>query len=59
MEKYLQDLHITNHQIVIGAATVTFVAALKVYFSGGVCKIKGDLTGKTAIVTGGNTGIGR
>jgi 5,10-methylene-tetrahydrofolate dehydrogenase/methenyl tetrahydrofolate cyclohydrolase len=29
------------------------------YFAGGVCKCNTDLTGKTVIVTGGATGIGK
>ena len=38
--------------------TVVSVCALKRYFGGGVCYSKAKLTGKTAIITGANTGIG-
>ena len=32
---------------------------LRSYFGGGVCNCKAKLEGKTVIVTGANTGIGR
>lgn len=31
----------------------------KRYYNGAICKVKRDLTGQVAIITGGNTGIGR
>lgn len=31
----------------------------KIYFRGGVCSISHSLAGKVAVVTGGNTGIGK
>lgn len=42
----------------IGLGLITLVAA-KLYFRGTQCKVKRDLSGKVAIVTGGNTGIGK
>lgn len=48
----------------IGAAVSAGVVATgylahKFYFAGGTCKYRADLTGKVAIVTGSNTGIGK
>ena len=31
---------------------------MKVYFEGGYCKIRGNLSGKVVVVTGANSGIG-
>lgn len=38
---------------------VVLLAATKVYFGGGVCKVERDLAGKIVVVTGGNAGIGK
>lgn len=38
---------------------LTVVALLKMYFRGTSCSVRRDLKGKVAVVTGGNTGIGR
>lgn len=38
---------------------VTVIALLKMYFRGTNCSVKRDLKGKVAVVTGGNTGIGK
>lgn len=38
---------------------IALLVAVKLYFNGGIFKLtKVDLSGKTAIVTGGNSGIG-
>ncbi|XP_068730901.1 retinol dehydrogenase 13-like isoform X1 [Montipora capricornis] len=45
----------------VGAAVVIIILTqlIKLYFSGGVCRSKARLNGKTAVVTGANTGIGK
>lgn len=41
------------------ALVVVALAVLKLYCRGGTCKVRRDLTGKVAVITGGNTGIGK
>ena len=50
-----------KQKLVVGSlslATLSLVA-LKKYMSGGKCAYTPDLTGKVAVITGGNSGIGK
>ncbi len=44
---------------IIGFITIGVIAGLKIYFRGGVCRVRRDLHGKVAVITGGNAGVGR
>ena len=49
MEKYVQG----------GIIAFAAVGLLKSYYNGGVCNVRWDLSNQVAIITGGNTGIGK
>ena len=50
---------VMGSHLAIAGGILILLAAIKYYAAGGVCRIKKDLSGKTAVITGGNTGIGR
>lgn len=41
------------------AGSLLALGLAKLYFRGGVCRVNKDLTGKVAVITGGNEGIGK
>lgn len=52
--------HCKEISIGVGAlVAASTIYGLKRYFNGGTCYIEKDLNGYTAVVTGGNTGIGK
>ena len=61
LETDFQGRHFEGHKVAaIGAATILATLALiRNYMAGGKCRIKKNLSGKVAVVTGGNTGIGK
>lgn len=56
--EYFVGLHYISKVIIIGI-TGYVLYKLRCYFAGGVCDSEAQLQGKTAIVTGANSGIGR
>lgn len=48
-----------KQNLLIASAFAATLAAAKMYFSGGTCTVTRDLSGQVAVVTGGNTGIGK
>ena len=50
---------IQSHELIFLFLFILLLFLLKKYFSGGVCKIKSDLTSKIILITGANRGIGQ
>lgn len=50
---------IQNHPILSLIILVIFTILLKIYMSGGVCKLTVNLTSKIVVITGANAGIGQ
>lgn len=54
------NFHMDNTtKYLIAAGAFLGLALVKSYFSGSTCRLRRELRGQVAIVTGGNTGIGR
>jgi retinol dehydrogenase-12 len=56
---HLFNKDINGFHLALSGGIVLFLTAIKYYMTGGVCRASKDLTGKLAVITGGNTGIGR
>jgi putative ribosome biogenesis GTPase RsgA len=50
---------ITGLHFAVSGGLILLITAIKYYTASGVCRVKKDLTGKIAVITGGNTGIGK
>jgi hypothetical protein len=50
-----------NIGLIVGVIAAAFVGiyAVRQYYNGTMCRVRRDLTGQVAVITGGNTGIGR
>ena len=64
LDKLALDIHgkhLEGYQVAaIGALTLfATLALIRRYVAGGKCHVKKNLTGRVAVVTGGNTGIGK
>ena len=60
-QKSLLNFYESNKKLILGLAGVYLSMQLlkRFYFAGGVCRSKRRLDGKTVIITGANTGIGK
>lgn len=52
---------ILSNKTVIGiaAGSLALLAAARLYFRGGVCRVDRDLNNQVIVITGGSSGIGR
>ena len=55
---------ISNFKIIfvfffIFGSIIIILIVLKLYFRGGVCRVRKNLSGKVAVITGGNAGLGK
>jgi hypothetical protein len=50
-----------NTGLIVGVTATAFIGlyGVRQYYNGTMCRIRRDLTGQVAVITGGNTGIGR
>ena len=55
----LWGFNVTGIHLAISGGLFLVLTALKYYIGGGMCRVTKDLTGKLAVITGGNTGIGK
>jgi hypothetical protein len=58
-QRYLLFISINMSKFIGLAALGLSIFGLKEYYGGAQCFVTRDLTGKVAIITGGNTGIGK
>ena len=49
----------TTKGTLITGSVILSVAAMKMYFRGGVCRVNRDLSAKVIVITGANAGIGK
>ena len=55
----VRDWLVTPKGAAIAVSAALSLAAIKLYFRGGMCRVKRDLTGKVIVITGANAGIGK
>jgi hypothetical protein len=53
------QINFSQKTLTVFGLSLTAIIATRLYFRGGICKAEKDLSGKIAVITGGNTGIGK